>query len=243
MEASLLLVAASGLFLAGIVKGSTGLGYASCALPFLVASLGLKPAMALVIVPAMATNIGVAFTAGHFKETVQRFTWLYAAMLPGIGVGIALLLWVSQSMAVRTLGLLIVAYVAFTATKPNLRLPSHLEMRLQIPTGFLNGVLTGLTGSQVLPLFPYIMSLGLDSARMVQAINLAVMIASATLAAGLMATGILTGEMFFWSLAAIGPALVGVYLGTLARDRIPDRQFRYLVLTVLLVTGVSMITR
>ena len=48
MEWSLLALAGLGLFLAGIVKGATGLGYSSCALPFLVSAIGLKPAMALV---------------------------------------------------------------------------------------------------------------------------------------------------------------------------------------------------
>jgi uncharacterized membrane protein YfcA len=72
MDWSLLLMAGLGLFLAGIVKGATGLGYTSCALPFLVSAIGLKPAMALVIIPAMATNVSVAFTAGHFAETAGR---------------------------------------------------------------------------------------------------------------------------------------------------------------------------
>src|SRR6185436_20590924 len=53
-------LAALGLFLAGVIKGTTGLGYSSCALPFLVSAIGLKPAMALVLIPAMATNVSVA---------------------------------------------------------------------------------------------------------------------------------------------------------------------------------------
>jgi hypothetical protein len=77
MDLSLLWLAGLGLFLAGVVKGATGLGYSSCALPFLVSALGLKPAMALIIVPAMATNVTVAFTAGHFLEIARRFSNLY----------------------------------------------------------------------------------------------------------------------------------------------------------------------
>ena len=79
MEWSLLLLAGLGLFLAGVVKGATGLGYSSCALPFLVSALGLKPAMALVLIPAMATNVTVACSAGHFTEISRR---LRACILP-----------------------------------------------------------------------------------------------------------------------------------------------------------------
>jgi hypothetical protein len=44
MDVNLIVVAVSGFFFAGIIKGATGIGYSSCALPFLVASLGLKEA-------------------------------------------------------------------------------------------------------------------------------------------------------------------------------------------------------
>ena len=243
MEWHLLLIAGLGLFLAGIVKGATGLGYASCALPFLVSAVGLKPAMALVLVPAMATNVTVAFTAGHLEEIARRFSPLYVAMLPGIVVGICLLLWISQSAAVHTLGLIIIGYVLLTLVRPKFSLSQSRERMLQIPTGFLNGVLTGLTGSQVMPLFPYMMSLNLDPNRLVQAINLAVMLASLFLALGLLATGIMTGPLLGASLLAVLPALIGVEVGTRARKRIPVSQFRFVVLLVLLLTGVLMIVR
>ena len=69
-------IAIGGLFLAGVLKGATGLGYASCALPFLVVAIGLKPAMALVVIPAIATNIGVAVTTAHLLQTVRTFAGL-----------------------------------------------------------------------------------------------------------------------------------------------------------------------
>ena len=52
MTLSELAIVVFGLTIAGVIKGATGLGYASCALPFLVMVLGLKPAMGLVMLPA-----------------------------------------------------------------------------------------------------------------------------------------------------------------------------------------------
>jgi uncharacterized membrane protein YfcA len=243
MEWYFLLLAGAGLFLAGIVKGATGLGYASCALPFLVSAIGLKPAMALVLVPAMATNVSVAFTTGHFLEIARRFTSLYVAMIPGIAIGICLLLWISQSIAVKMLGAIMIGYVALTLLRPRYSLPANLERLLQFPTGLLNGVVTGLTGSQVMPLFPYMMALDLDPNRMVQAINLAVMIASTVLAFGLIATGIMTVQLLGVSVIAVVPALLGVEIGARARKRIPVSQFRRAVLLILLMMGILMIVR
>jgi uncharacterized membrane protein YfcA len=243
MDWSMLALAGAGLFLAGIVKGATGLGYASCALPFLVSAIGLKPAMALVIIPAMATNVSVAFTAGHFTEVARRFSRLYVAMLPGIAVGIYLLVWIAQSIAVRTLGVIIIGYALMTLCRPHLLLSKTYEHALQVPTGFANGVLTGLTGSQVMPLFPYMMALDLDPNRMVQAINLAVMLASVCLAAGLFSAGVLTPELAVASLLAVLPALVGVEFGNRMRAHIPAAQFRSVVLYVLLGTGALLLLR
>jgi uncharacterized membrane protein YfcA len=243
MEWYLLLLAGAGFFLAGIVKGATGLGYASCALPFLASTVGLKPAMALVLIPAMATNVSLAFTTGHFAEIARRFSTLYLAMVPGIALGIHLLLWISPSVAVKMLGTMIVGYVALTMLRPRYSLSAGLEFWLQLPTGLLNGVLAGLTGSQVMPLFPYMLALDLDTSRMVQAINLAVMIASVVLAFGLIATGLMTVQLLGVSVLAVGPALLGVEVGAKVRKRIPVSQFRLGALLVLLLMGTLMIVR
>ena len=243
MEWSLLALAGLGLFLAGIVKGATGLGYSSCALPFLVSAIGLKPAMALVVVPAMATNVTVACTAGHFFETSRRFASLYLAMLPGIAIGVYLLVWINQAIAVQALGTIIIAYVLLTAFRPQMSLPQALEHLLKVPTGFMNGVLTGLTGSQVMPLFPYMMALNLDPGRLVQAINLAVLLASLLLAVGLLAAGIMTPQLLAISVLALAPALAGCQLGARARKYIPVEQFKSIVLFVLLVTGALLVLR
>ncbi len=236
-------MAVSGLLLAGIVKGATGLGYASCALPFLVATLGLKPAMALVVIPAMATNVSVALNTGHLVETVTRFRILYTAMIPGIAVGINLLLWVDHASAVKTLGAGIVAYVILALSRPNLSMPARFEWPLQFPAGFVNGVMTGLTGAQVMPLFPYMMALNLDPNRMVQAINLAVLIASSFLAVGLFAAGVMTPLLLGASILALAPALIGVKIGTRARQFIPVDHFKRIALMTLLLMGILMLMR
>ncbi len=65
-ELGFLIIAGVGLFVAGVVKGASGLGYSSCALPFLTAAVGLKTAIVLVVIPAMVSNIAVTWSAGHF---------------------------------------------------------------------------------------------------------------------------------------------------------------------------------
>ncbi|MBL8566889.1 MAG: sulfite exporter TauE/SafE family protein [Hyphomicrobiaceae bacterium] len=236
-------VVAAGLTLAGVVKGATGLGYASSALPFLVFAVGLRHAMAIVLLPAMATNIAVALFNGHLGETWQAFSRLYFAMLPGILLGIWLLLASEPRHAVLVLGVTIVAYSLFALARPHLSLTPAAARSMQVPVGFLNGVLTGLTGSQVMPLVPYVMALDMDPARSVQAINLGVLLSSAALAVALVASGAVGRELLLASAVAVMPAVAGVEVGRRLRSLIPAEHFRAIVLLVLLASGIGMLAR
>ncbi len=243
MEYTSLVAALVGLFFAGMLKGATGLGYSSCALPFLAAAVGLKTAIVLVILPAMVSNIAVVVTTGFFRETVLRFWPLFLATLPGIWLGVQGLLWLDQRLTEICLGILIIAYSVLSLARPNLALPAYLERPLQVPAGLLNGMLTGLTGSQVLPLVPYVMALRLDPDRTVQAINLSVTLASLFMGLALINAGLMSVPTATLSLIAIAPALAGIMLGTRARRMIPAQNFRVVVLATLAVLGALLIAR
>ena len=197
----------AGLALAGIIKGATGLGYASTALPFLVHAVGLNTGIALVLLPAMATNIAVAFGNGYLRETCHDYSALYLAMLPGIGAGLLLLAHIEAGVAVKSLGVTILVYSILSLLRPRLVLTPPAAARLQVPVGLANGLLTGLTGSQVLPMVPYFLALDLEPKRMVQAINLGVTLASAILLGGLLLSGQAPLLVLRASALAIVPAL------------------------------------
>ena len=241
MDLSTVGIAIAGLFLAGIIKGGTGLGFSSFALPFLVPAVGLPTAMTLVIAPALATNIGVALAAGHIRETSRQFWMFYVATMPGIAIGMSLLLAVDRSLAVNLLGLVVISYTAIAMVQPEFRLAPRLARQLQAPIGFANGILAGFTGSQVVPLLPYMMSLGLESGRMVQAINLSVIMSSLGVAVALAMSNMMSEVLLDLSLLAILPAILGVKLGSHWRTRISVKRFRVIVLAVLYFIGVSLL--
>lgn len=233
-------LAAAGLALSGLVKGVTGIGYATCAMPLLAMAVGLETALALVVVPALVSNIAVIASGRNLLRTVARFRLFYLAILPGIACGTLLLGQLDQRIATHGLAFLTVAYVVLAVIRPNLAMPARLEKPLALPAGFVNGVLTGLTGSQILPLVPYMLALRLDAQTQVQAINLAVAIAAVTLGAALFATGIMTPELL--SLSALGalPAIAGTGAGNFLRGHLPIEALRRLTLAALLVSAVGL---
>ena len=241
MDTSQAVLAAVGLLIAGLVKGATGLGYATCALPFLVGAIGLKAAIVIVPIPAMAANIGLIFGVGHGPEVLRRFWKLYAATVPGIFCGTLLLGAVDAQSATQVLGLITIAYVIHAFARPDFQLPARLGQHLQIPVGLINGFFTGLTGSQILPMLPYMMSLKLDPDRFVQAINMSVIIASLILILAQITSGLMTWPLAIMSVLGIIPAALGTYVGNRVRRYIPSERFRMVVLVTLLAIGVSFV--
>lgn len=232
-----------GFFGAGVVKGATGLGYSTSALPVLTLAVGLHTAMPLVLFPSLASNLTLMVGAGHFGATLRRFLWLYVALLPGLGLGLVLLLRIDQDAAASVLGLVIAAYCALAFWQPALRLADRLEGPLQIPVGFLNGLINGLTGSQIVPLVPFMLSLRLDADRFVQAVNIAFTISSLVMVVGLSRAGLLNWHTLLMSVAGIIPAILGGWLGGRLRRRLPEAKFRFLVLCVLMVLGAILMSR
>ena len=80
-DSNILLSIAAVFFFAAFVKGVTGLGFSTTALPFLVLSIGLKETLPLLIIPSILSNLQVMRSAGHFRVSCLQFWPLYIATL------------------------------------------------------------------------------------------------------------------------------------------------------------------
>ena len=156
MEPGDILVVVGAFFFAALVKGITGLGFSTTALPFIVYAIGLKEALPLLILPSVVSNLIVMRDAGHFTATLMQFRLVYAAAPVGIFIGLALLMWLDPAISSAILGLVLIIYCVITITHPAFRLPTALARRLEIPVGFTTGLVNGVTGSQVMPVLPYL---------------------------------------------------------------------------------------
>jgi uncharacterized protein len=240
MNSESVIFAGAGLLFAGIVKGATGIGYATCALPVLASVVGLKSAMALILAPTIATNISMALFSGQVRSVLAEFLPLYVAMIPGVVVGVTLLAAVDPKVAVCVLGLLLIVYALLFFIKPSFRLSPDVARRLLIPVGFVNGFLTGLTGSQVIPLVPYMLSVSVDPKVSIRAINLGVLVLTALLSGVLFASNLVDAVLLQWSVLAIVPAVGGVCIGTYIQARLSAPMVRGLVVVVLGLMGLKL---
>ena len=150
---------ASAYFIAALVKGVTGLGFSSTCLPILTLAFGLKEALPMVLIPSVASNLVVMVSTGGFLASAQRFWPMVLSACVSVFAGLWALTRVGGISAAAVLGLVLLIYVAFALTNTRFRLTEARTRKLEPAIGAATGFINGLTGSQVMPLIPYLLSL------------------------------------------------------------------------------------
>jgi uncharacterized membrane protein YfcA len=232
-----LAVIAATFLLAGLVKGVVGLGLPTVALALLTAALGLKEAMALMVIPAIATNVWQGLTGGAFIIILRRFWTLLAAACIGTWFGAGILARADAGLLSGLLGILLCVYSGMSIAAPQIPPPGRLERSLSPLFGAASGFVTGLTGSFVVPGVLYLQALGLPRDILVQTMGVAFTVSMVTLAAALARHDLLSADLGLLSAAAVVPALLGMVLGGQVRRRLPEQRFRQVLFAALLLLG------
>jgi len=228
---------------AGSIKGLTGIGFSTSCLPIMALRLDLKVAIPLVIVPSIVSNIAVMVQAGNFRKAINRFWPLYVANIPGLLLGLAVLVVINPNITKAILALVLMTYALWALSNKSFSLSTKWERILKFPTGFCNGIVNGLTGSQVMPVLPYLLSLNLNKNDFVQAINIAFTLSSLVMLLGMNRLGYLSPQIFLLAVSGLIPVLATVYIGGRLQKRLSGTSHRKLVLNFLLVMGLVLLVR
>jgi hypothetical protein len=229
--------------LAGTVKGVIGLGLPTVSLALLTATLGLEPAMAIMLAPSLATNLWQAVTGGHGRAIWVRLWPFLAAATVTVWVGAALASAVNVALLSALLGGILVLYASIGLGRAPRALPANPTRWAGPLAGGVNGVLTGMTGSFVVPGVPYLQALGLPRDMLIQAMGVLFTLSTAALALTLAGRGLLNADLGLQSVAAIAPAVLGMVLGRWLRQRMPEAVFRRVFFVALLGLGLYIIAR
>lgn len=233
-----------GTFLvAGMVKGVVGLGLPTVALSLLTLLIGLKEAIAIVLVPALVTNVWQAVYGGAFLALMRRLWPLLLFSCLGIWLGAWLLVSADATRISGLLGVLLCLYAAHGLATPPLPPPGGNEGWLSVVVGGTTGLLTGLTGSYVIPAIPFLQALGLPRDMLVQAMGIAFTVATIALGLSFTGNGLIDAELGLASAGAILPAVAGMALGQGVRARLPEHRFRQLLLVSLFGLGLYLAVR
>jgi uncharacterized membrane protein YfcA len=227
-------------FVAGIVKGVTGMGLPTVAMGILGSMLSPLTAAALLLMPSLVTNVWQLFAGPRLSTLALRLWPMMASVVIGTLFGSTLLTSSATNHTTAGLGIALAIYAAYTLLSKPLRTTHRWERRLSPAVGLATGLITGATGVFVIPAVPYIQSLHLDRDDLVQALGLSFTVSTIALGAALLWHGAAPAGNLLGSTVAIAPALLGMAAGHAIRTRISPSLFRRLFLLFLLLLGLEM---
>ncbi len=236
-ETTTLFTVSAVFLLAGTVKGVIGLGLPSVSLALLSLLLDLPTAMAILLAPALLTNIWQAFTGGNGVNIVRR-TWPFLlTACTTVWLGAMALSRLDLSLLSALLGLLLFTYAAISLSGVRISVSPGGERWAGPLLGSINGVFTGMTGSFVVPGVMYLQAIGLPRDMLIQAMGMLFSVSALALGIALQQNNFLSTEQGYLSIAATLPAIIGMAFGQRIRKRLPEQTFRKVFFIALLALG------
>ncbi|HVL70875.1 MAG TPA: sulfite exporter TauE/SafE family protein [Beijerinckiaceae bacterium] len=240
MDVEFLLIVVGALGLGGFIKGATGLGLPLVSVPALAAFLGVPHALAIVCIPLVVTN---AWQSWHFSAH-RHGTGFLARLLPasvvGIGLGTVALTTLPGAALSLALAVMMMAYIAFYLTKPDLRLSPGSGRRLAPLVGLVAGALQASTGISAPVSITFIHALRLARPAFVFAVAAMFLGFAVAQVVALAVAGIMTWTRFLEGLIALVPIALAMPLGAWAASFLSRETFDRLILGILGVMSLKL---
>jgi hypothetical protein len=234
----LLILIAAAFLLAGFVKGAIGLGLPTVSMGLLAVTMPPSHALAIVIVPAIITNIWQTFVGPYLRDIVRRLWPLMAGTVVGIWLNAGMLTGPYARYGTIVLGLLLVIYAIVGLSKLSFKVARRDEKWLGVLVGLITGVVSAATGVQVLPSMPFMQAIGMEKDELVQALGVFFTVATVALAFNLTAAGLLSASTALPGAVAMAASFVGMFIGQAVRSRMQPEAFRRWFLIAMILLGI-----
>ena len=223
--------------LAGSVKGVIGLGLPTVSLGLLATAFDLMTAMALLLIPSFVTNIWQAVVGTHGKTILLRIWPFLCLATVTIWIGSKALISINPFFLSILLGILLLAYSILNLLGIHLSITPQHEKWVGLFLGAANGILTGMTGSFVVPGMMYLQAIKLPRDMFVQAMGMLFSLSTIGLAFALQNNQLLSPELATLSTFAVIPAVIGMILGQKIRKSLSENKFRKIFFLSIFVLG------
>lgn len=243
MATDIWLLVTATFLLAGLVKGVIGMGLPTVAMGLLAIVLPPAEAAALLVVPSLVTNVWQLLAGPRFAMLARRLWTMMMGVVLGTIAGAGILAGDTAALASIGLGIALLVYAIVGLAGLRIAVARRHEVWLAPLVGATTGLVTGASGVFVLPAVPYLQAIGLEKEDLIQALGLSFSISTLALAVGLLRVDAWQAGSIWMSLLALVPALVGMHLGQVLRQRIAASTFRRVFFAGLLLLGVYLALR
>jgi uncharacterized membrane protein YfcA len=232
-----LILIAAVFALAGFVKGVIGLGLPTVSIGLLAVAMPPAQALAIVIVPAIVTNIWQTFVGPYLKDILRRLWPLMLGTAIGIRAGSGLMTGPYAGYGTVVLGVLLVLYALLGLSQRRFHLARGHEKWVGGLVGLVTGVVSAATGVQVIPSMPFMQAIGMEKDELVQALGVFFTVATVALAFNLTAAGLLTAATALPGAVAMVASFAGMFIGQAVRTRMQPEVFRRWFLIAMFFLG------
>jgi uncharacterized membrane protein YfcA len=239
--APLVFIAAAFLF-AGFVKGVLGIGLPTVVMGLLSIVMPPAQAAALMVLPAMGTNLWQMAAGPSLGKLLRRFAGMIVGVFVGTFATIGLLTQ-SAAGASAALGLVLAAYGLYGLFARRFEIAPRYERWASPVIGLVTGSICGATGIFVVPTAPYLTSLRMSTEELVQSIGISAFVCPLALTIALAVHGRYSVGVAGASFLALAPAVAGMYVGIRLRRRMAAAVFMKWFFAGLIALGGYMFLR
>jgi len=228
---------------AGFVKGVVGLGLPLVSLGLMSIFLPIREVLGIIILPLMLTNIWQVVHVRGTLAPLRRFWPMLVTMLVGLAIGAQLVVVLDVSYLYLIVGGMVTVFTALGFLHPTMRLPPRAEVPGGVAIGALAGFCGGMGGIWGPPISMYLLALDLKKDDFIGTVGLVWFVGALPLGLFYALNGIIGSHNVLYSAAACIPAVAGLLIGQLIRQRIPQESFRKVLMATLFLIGLNLIRR
>jgi uncharacterized membrane protein YfcA len=238
---ALIALLAVSLVIAGLVKGVIGVGMPIVAFPMLSMLVDVPTAIMLLSMPLVLSNIPQALEGGFVGQTLWSLAPVLVGMMPGLWIGVTVLLNVDPAAAKIAAGLSVVLVAMLTLLAPKLQIKPRMTGPVGLGAGFCGGLLGGIAAASGPLVFMFLLAKGLSGKAFTKQASMFLVVSSV-----LLASALASSQKFDWrdvliSTLATAPVVAGMLVGQKLRDAVPADAFRPLVVLVVLLSGAQLV--
>ena len=241
-EIDLMVIIFVAVFFGAVIKGAVGIGLSLFSVPVITFFLPPTSSMILLCIPVLITNIlqmEIQKGARSF-----RFFPMFITLVIGIILGCNLILQVQ----LKTISQIIAISIIFAATVNlfgiNLKfIKPHFEKIFTMFLGFFSGIIGGLSNMYAPYILCYLVSIDLNKEDLIRTIAAMYLIGSVIIFPIWIYNGLGTINDLILSSLLLVPALLGQKIGTKIRDKISNKNFKRIILYILMVIGITLLIK
>jgi uncharacterized membrane protein YfcA len=227
-------------FIASLVRSTLGFGESLIAVPLFLLFLPVEIAVPLSVMLSIVIAL-VVVIQDHKKIHFNSAKWLILYAIPGIPIGIVILIYGSEVFIKVGLGALIILYALYSLFAKNNKTLKEDNTLWLFVCGFLSGVLGGAYGLNGPPLVVY-GNMRQWTAKHFRATLQAYFLPASLIAVmGYYAKGLITIEVHEYFLISLTTAIPAIFLGRYLNHQLKDGSFFNYVYWGLVSIGIILI--